>query len=93
MCNRLGKKHRRYVGTEGLERLKKERSIRNPKVRLFDTYRVQILLTIAGVMDAYWTPQQNCKSGLSKRLTNSKTRHYQKLDRYWFMSISGKPNP
>lgn len=92
MCNRLGKKHRQYVGTEGLERLKKECLIRNPKVKLFDTYRVQILLTVTGVMDVYWNPQQKCKSGISKRLTNSKMRHYQKLDRYWFTSMSGKSN-
>ena len=93
MCNRLGKKHRQYVGTEGLERLKKECLIRNPKVKLFDTYRVQILLAVTEVMDRYWNPQQNCKSGISKRLTNSKMRHYQKLDRYWSISTSGKPIP
>lgn len=92
MCNRLGKKHRQYAGTEGLERLKKECLIRNPKVKLFDTYRVQILLTVTGVMDVYWNPQQKCKSGISKRLTNSKMRHYQKLDRYWLTSMSGKSN-
>lgn len=93
MCNRLGKKHHQYVGAEGLERLKKESLICNPKVKLFDTYSVQILLAVTEVMDAYWNPQQNCKSGVSKRLTNSKMRHYQKLDRYWFISMSGKPAP
>lgn len=93
MCNRLGKKHHQYVGTEGLERLKKERLIRNPKVKMFDTYGVQILLAVTEVMAVYWNPQQNCKSGVSKRLTNSKMRHYQKLDRYWSISTSGKPIP
>lgn len=46
MCIRLGKKHSQYVGTDGLERLKRDKTIRNPSRRLWDTYRVQILMDL-----------------------------------------------
>ena len=82
MCTRLGKRHRNFVGSEGLNRLKTERSSRNPKVCKFDTYMVQNLLTVTCLRDVYWNPQSNCKKGLAKRIKRSKQALYDKLEKY-----------
>lgn len=90
MCRRLGKKHSQYVGTEGLEQLKADKSHWNPKRRLFDTYMVQILLTHTNLRDVFWNPQCNNKKGISKRLTRRKASLYDKLQRYYDRAGNGK---
>jgi len=92
MCTKLGKKHFQYVGTEGLERLKREKSHWNPKRRLWDTYMVQNLLTHTCLRDVYWNPQCGvaCSKGILKTLTPTKQRHYAKLERYYDRASTGK---
>lgn len=90
MCTRLGKKHSQYVGSDGLERLKRDKTARNPKRRLWDTYRVQILLTSTALRDVLWCPQCNDPKGVSKRLKPSKTALYAKLDKYQNRTDTGR---
>ena len=90
MCRRLGKKHSQYVGTEGLEKLKADKSHWNPKRRLFDTYMVQILLTHTNLRDVFWNPQCNNPKGISKGLTRRKASLYDKLQRYYDRAGNGK---
>lgn len=90
MCNRLGKKHRQYVGTDGLLRLKQDKCERNPKRRLWDTYLVQILLTHTNLRDVLWNPQHACEKGISKKLTPAKQKFYNKLERYDNRARNGK---
>ncbi len=92
MSRKLGKKHFQYVGTEGLERLKREKSHWNPKRRLWDTYMVQSLLTHTWLRDVYWNPQCGVASskGILKRLTPAKQKHYAKLERYYDRAGNGR---
>lgn len=83
MCRRLGKKHRQYVGTDGLTKMKHERMIRAPHRALIDSYRVCILLDHTNLRDIYWNPQHNSKEGISKRLTKRKASFYAKLEKYY----------
>lgn len=82
MCTRLGKKHFQYVGSAGLEQLKKDRCIRKPKQSLITTYRVRLLLEHTSLRDVYWNPQNNNPQGIEKRLSSRKAKHYAKLDKY-----------
>lgn len=66
MCTRLGKKHHQYVGTEGLQKLKKDRTHPNPKRRLIDTYRVRLLLEHTYLRDVFWNPQNDNLKGIGK---------------------------
>ena len=90
MSRRLGKKHYDYIGDDGINALKHTKSYRNPKVRLFDMYRVKVLLTETYMRDLYWSPQQRCRQGISKDLKPSKMKLYQKLGRYFDRSHTGK---
>lgn len=90
MCRRLGKKHFQYVGTEGIEQLKADKSHWNPKRRLFDTYMVQILLAHTNLRDVFWNPQNKSPKGISKGLTRSKAALYAKLQRYYDRAGNGK---
>ena len=90
MCIRLGKKHSQYVGTDGLDRLKRDKTIRNPKRRLWDTYKVQILLASTSLRDVLWNPQCNNSEGISKRLKPSKAAFYAKLDKYQSRADTGR---
>lgn len=90
MSTRLGKKHRQYVGTDGLQKLKQDKCTRNPKRRLWDTYLVQILLTHTNLRDVLWNPQNNTAEGVSKRLTPAKQKLYDKLERYDNRARNGK---
>lgn len=90
MCIRLGKKHSQYVGTDGLERLKRDKTIRNPSRRLWDTYRVQILLATTSLRDVLWNPQCNNPEGFSKRLKSSKAAFYAKLEKYYERTGNGR---
>lgn len=92
MSIKLGKKHVQYVDSTGLDRLKQERSHWNPKRRLWDTYCVQILLTQTALRDVHWNPQCGaaCSKDTLKPLTPSKQRHYDKLERYYDRSHTGK---
>lgn len=90
MCIRLGKKHRNYVGTEGLDRLKRDKTQRNPKRRLWDTYKVQLLLTSTNLRDVLWNPQCNDPAGIAKRLKSSKAALYAKLDKYQSRTDTGR---
>jgi hypothetical protein len=90
MCTRLGKKHWQYVGQEGIERQKQEKSHWNPKRRLSDTYMVRILNDHCYLRDVYWNPQNNVPEGISKRLTNRKKAHYAKLEKYYSRASSGR---
>lgn len=83
MCNRLGKKHFQYVGTEGLERQKKERMIRAPWRSLADSYRVRLLNAQTNLRDVFWNPQNNNREGILKRLTPTKQKFYDKLEKYF----------
>lgn len=90
MCNKLGKKHFQYVGTDGLDRLKKDKSHWNPQRRLWDTYRVQLLLAQTDLRDVYWNPQHSCRTGIEKQLTRTKSAHYAKLEKYYERTGTGK---
>lgn len=90
MSIRLGKKHPQYVGTDGLYRLKRDKSHRNPKRRLWDTYKVQILLTSTSLRDVLWNPQCNNPEGIYKRLKPSKAAFYAKLDKYQNRADTGR---
>ena len=82
MCQKLGKKHHQYVGSEGLERQKKERSIRNPKTPVARLYRVRLLNDCTYLRDKYWNPQCNNPLGIQKKLKPSKAALYAKLEKY-----------
>lgn len=90
MCRRLGKKHPDYIGPEGLERQKHERSHWNPKRRLSDTYMVRILNDHTFLRDTFWNPQCNNPKGISKGLTRRKASLYDKLQRYYDRAGNGK---
>jgi len=90
MCIKLGKNHFQYVGTEGLERLKREKSHWHPKRRLWDTYMVQILLTHTNLRDKHWNPQNCNKLGIIKRNTPAKRKLYNKLERYYLRAGNGR---
>jgi len=90
MSRKLGKKHPQYVGTDGIERLKRDKSERNPKRRLFDTYMVQMLLTHTYLRDKFWCPQNCNKLGVIKRNTPTKRRFHNKLERYYDRAGSGR---
>ncbi len=92
MSRKLGKKHFQYVGNEGLERLKHDKSHWNPKRRLWDTYMVQILLTHTYLRDVYWNPQCGVanRKGILKTLTPAKQKRYDKLERYYDRSGTGR---
>lgn len=90
MCNRLGKKHFQYVGTEGLERQKKERMIRAPWRFLCDSYMVCISNDHTNLRDKFWNPQNNNFQGLAKRMRPSKLKLYAKLERYYNRAGNGK---
>ena len=83
MCRRLGKKHFQYVGSEGLERQKKERMIRAPWRRLCDSYRVRLLNDHCYLRDVFWNPQNNNPEGVLKQLTPRKQKLYDKLEKYF----------
>lgn len=83
MCNRLGKKHRQYVGTDGLTKMKHQRMLRAPHRALIDSYRVRILNDHTSLRDIYWNPQHVSEEGVSKRLTKRKAKHYAKLEKYY----------
>ncbi|MNN34142.1 hypothetical protein D3C81_1479350 [compost metagenome] len=90
MCRRLGKKHHQYVGPEGLERQKYEKSHWNPKRRLCDTYMVRILNDHTFLRDVFWNPQCNDPQGISKPLTRRKAKLYAKLENYYDRAATGK---
>ncbi|QTH80482.1 hypothetical protein PA10_00284 [Pseudomonas phage pPa_SNUABM_DT01] len=90
MCKRLGKKHFQYVGTDGLDKLKQDKSHWNPKRRLWDTYRVQILLAHTNLRDVYWNPQHKTPAGIEKKLTRAKAAYYAKLEKYYERTGNGK---
>lgn len=90
MSRRLGKGHRHYVGNEGIVRLKRDKCIRKPTVRLFDMYIVQILLTETSLRDKYRSPQDDYRENFVKRLKPSKIKLYEKLGRYYDRSHTGK---
>lgn len=90
MSRKLGKKHHQYVGTEGLERLKRDKCSRNPKRSLWDTYMVQILLTHTNLRDKFWCPQNCNKLGIIKRNTPAKRKFHNKLERYYDRAGSGR---
>jgi len=90
MSRRLGKKHFQYVGTEGLERLKQDKSHWNPKRSLWDTYKVQILLTHTNLRDKFWCPQNCNKLGIIKRNTPAKRKLHNKLERYYDRAGNGR---
>lgn len=92
MSRKLGKKHPQYVGTKGLERLKRERYYWNHKRRLWDTYIVQNLLTHNSLRDVYWNPQCGvaCPKGIFKTLTPAKQKRYAKLERYYYRASTGR---
>lgn len=83
MCRRLGKKHFQFVGTEGIERRKKERMIRAPHRFLCDSYRVHILDDHTNLRDVFWNPQCNHPKGIEAGLTPRKMKLYAKLERYY----------
>lgn len=90
MCQRLGKKHRQYIGPEGLERQKREKSHWNPKRRLSDTYMVRILNDHTFLRDVFWNPQNNDRNGICKPLTRHKASLYAKLEKYYKRSSTGR---
>lgn len=90
MCNRLGKKHRRYVGTAGLEQDKNERMHRAPWRRLCDSYKVRMLNETSNLSNKYWDSNQRSKGGVETRLTSAKSKFYAKLDKYYFRAGSGR---
>lgn len=89
MCIRLGKKHFQYVGSDGLKRQKYEKDTRTG--RPLDTmYRVRLLNAHTCLRDVYWNPQNNAPEGINKRLTPAKQKLYDKLDKYFDRTSSGK---
>lgn len=90
MCTKLGKKHFQFVGTEGLERQKKEKMIRAPHRRLCDSYRVRLLNDHTNLRDKFWNPQNNNAEGICKKLTRSKQALYDKLELYFDRTEYGK---
>jgi len=90
MCTRLGKKHHQYVGTEGLQKLKKDRTHLNPKRRLIDTYRVRLLLEHTYLRDVFWNPQNDNLKGIGKTLSRRKMSHYIKLEKYFGRTGNGR---
>lgn len=90
MCRRLGKKHPQHVGTEGLERQKKERMIRAPHRFLCDSYMVCILNDHTNLREKLWCSQNANYAGLGKRMRPSKAKLYAKLERYYDRAGNGK---
>jgi len=90
MSRKLGKKHRQYIGPEGLERQKHEKSHWNPKRRLSDTYMVRILNDHTFLRDVFWNPQNNDRTGNGKVLTPRKAALYSKLEKYYDRAHNGK---
>ncbi|MCY1282875.1 hypothetical protein D9M68_18480 [compost metagenome] len=89
MCIRLGKKHFQYVGTDGLNKLKYEKDKRTGRP-LDQMYRVRLLNAHTCLRDVYFNPQNNCSEGINKRLTPAKQKLYDKLDKYFDRTSTGK---
>lgn len=90
MSRRLGKKHFQYVDGSGRERQKHERMILAPWRRLCDSYRVRLLNDHCYLRDVFWNPQNNNSEGILKKLTPRKQKLYDKLEKYFDRTGSGK---
>lgn len=93
MCRKLGKKHWQYIPTQKVEfsdpkedkDYNKDR-LGRPVSRL---YRVKLLLEQTFLRDVLWNPQHHSVLGISTKLTASKQKHYDKLDKYFDRTTRG----